>query len=240
MDVNQIARHFSSRAHEYDHLAVMQKDIADRLVKMIPAKDYLTILEIGCGTGYLCRQLKKHFPSAFVTGIDIAPGMLRLARKADPEGNYLCRDFMKMDLTHKRYDLIVSASTLQWLENTGQVIEKCQSSCVVLAYALFVSPSLEAMRQAFVRAYKMTRLPYREHVIKFPDPEQLKTVIQSAQYRKDYSSWRDAFKAIKAIGGNYTFDNKRPYINRTVLAALDSLPGARLEWKVAWALKDFP
>jgi malonyl-CoA O-methyltransferase len=240
MDVNQIARHFSRRANAYDHLAVMQKDIADRLVKMIPAKDYLTILEIGCGTGYLCRQLKKRFPSAEVTGIDIAPGMLRLATEADPGGNYLCRDFTKMDLSDKRYDLIVSASTLHWAENIGQVIEKCKSSCGVLAYALFVSPSLEAMRQAFVRAYEITRLPYREHVIKFPDIEQIKTITQSAEYRKDYSSWRDAFKAIKAIGGNYTFDNKRPYINRNVLAALDNLPGAGLEWKIIWSISGDP
>lgn len=236
MDVKQIARHFSCRAHDYDHLAVMQKDIADRLLKVIPARNYATILEIGCGTGYLCQQLKKRFPSAEVTGIDIAPGMLRLAMEADPGGNYLCRDFLEMDLAGKKYDLIVSASTLHWMENIGQIIEKCKSCCGVLAYALFVSPSLEAMRQAFVRAYGMARLPYREHVIKFPDAEKLETVIQSADYREDYSSWRDAFKAIKAIGGNYTFDNKRPYINRKVLAALDSLPGARLEWKIIWAV----
>lgn len=63
MDVKQIARHFSRHAHDYDNLAVMQKDIADRLLKLIPDGDYLTILDIGCGTGYMCRQLRKRFPA---------------------------------------------------------------------------------------------------------------------------------------------------------------------------------
>ena len=34
------------------------------------------ILEIGCGTGYLTRALIELFPSAHITAVDIAPGMI--------------------------------------------------------------------------------------------------------------------------------------------------------------------
>ena len=236
MDIKQIARHFSSHARDYDNLAVMQKDIADRLLKLIPERDYLTILDIGCGRGYMCRELKKRFPAAQVTGVDIASEMLRRARAEDPEGNYICEDFTKMDVSGKRYDLIVSSSALHWAADINQILNKYHSLCSMMAYAVFTAPSLESLRQAFLRAYECAGLPYREHILSFPDAKQLPYVVESDLYQQDYSSWRDAFKALKAIGGNYTFNCERPYINRKVLAMLDSLPGARLEWKVVWAV----
>jgi SAM-dependent methyltransferase len=236
MDIKQIARHFSSHAHDYDNLAVMQKDIAERLVKLIPEKNYLTILDIGCGTGYMCRGLKKRFPAADITGIDISPEMLLQARAKDPEGTYLCADFTKMDVSGKKYDLIVSASALHWTVDINQILEKFRPLCSIMAYAVFTAPSLESMRHAFIRAYELAGLSCRQHILGFPDSKQLPDVVESLRYRQDYISWRDAFKALKAIGGNYTLNCDRPYINRKVLAMLDSLPGACLEWKVIWAL----
>ena len=236
MDIKQIARHFSSHAHDYDKLAIMQKDIADRLLKLIPDKAYMTILDIGCGTGYMCRQLKKRFPAAQITGVDIASEMLQRAMAEDPGGNYICEDFTKIDLSGKRYDLIVSASALHWIDDINQILEKYHSLCGIMAYAVFTAPSLKSLRQAFLRAYKLAGLPYREHILSFPDAKQLPYVVESDRYQQDYISWREAFKALKAIGGNYTFNYERPYINRKVLTMLDSLPGARLEWKVVWAV----
>ena len=238
MDIKQIARHFSSRAHDYDNLALMQKDIADRLLKLIPERDYLTILDIGCGTGYMCRQLKKRFPAAHITGVDIASEMLQRAMAEDPEGNYICEDFTKMDLSGKRYDLIVSASALHWIDDINQILEKYHSLCGIMAYAVFTTPSLKSLRQAFLRAYNFAGLPYREHILSFPDAKQLPYIVESDLYRQGYISWRDAFKALKAIGGNYTFNYERPYINRKVLTMLDNMPDARLEWKVVYAVSE--
>ncbi|OGW33684.1 MAG: hypothetical protein A2X59_06990, partial [Nitrospirae bacterium GWC2_42_7] len=232
MDIKQIARHFSRHAYDYEQLAVMQKDIADRLLKLIPEKEFSTILDIGCGSGYLCRQLRKRFPAAEITGVDIAPEMIRVAKKADPIGNYICKDFMQMDPPKRKYDLIVSTSALHWTEDINMALKKYHSFGSMMAYAVFVAPSLESMRKVFVRAYKSAGLSYKEHLIRFPDGKQMPFVIESAEYKQDYNSWRDAFKAIKAIGGTYTFDSKRPYINRKVLTVLDNMAGARLEWKV--------
>lgn len=238
MDIKQIARHFSRHANDYEQMAVMQKDIADRLLKMIPEKEYSTILDIGCGSGYLCRKLRKCFSAAEITGVDIAPEMIRLAEKSDPKGRYICKDFMKMKISKKKYDLIVSSSVLHWAENVHLALEKHQALGNTIAYTVFVAPSLKSMKKAFFHSYKKAGLTYRQHLISFPDIRQLPFVIKSAEYKQDYDSWRDAFKAIKAIGGTYTIDNKRPYINRKVLNALDNMDGARLEWKVVFAVSD--
>lgn len=162
--------------------------------------------------------------------------MLKLAMAEDPEGTYICEDFTKMDFSGKRYDLIVSASALHWIDDINQMLDKYHSLCGMMAYAVFTAPSLASLRQAFSRAYKLAGLPYKEHILRFPDAKQLPYVVESDRYQQEYSSWRDAFKALKAMGGNYTFNYERPYINRKVLAMLDNLPGARLEWKVVWAV----
>ena len=47
MDTKQIAKHFSRHAQDYDNQAIMQKEISDRLVELIPNRDYQTILDIG-------------------------------------------------------------------------------------------------------------------------------------------------------------------------------------------------
>ena len=150
----------------------------------------------------------------------------------------ICEDFTKMDVAGKRYDLVVSASALHWTVDIREILEKYHSICSIIAYAVFTSPSLQSVRLAFEHAYGLAGLPYREHILSFTDARQLPYVAESLRYQQDYSSWRDAFKALKAIGGNYTINCERPYINRRVLAMLDSLPGAQLDWKVVWAVSD--
>ena len=44
----------------------------------------LTVLDAGCGEGYLSRILAQH--GAHVTGVDISPKLIELARAKDPDG----------------------------------------------------------------------------------------------------------------------------------------------------------
>src|SRR5262245_54986527 len=42
----------------------------------------LTVLDAGCGTGYLSRKLRDR--GAHVTGVDFSPRMIEIARTLDP------------------------------------------------------------------------------------------------------------------------------------------------------------
>ena len=54
-----------------------------------------TLLHLGCGAGIYDHTFKKHFK---VTGIDISPGMLRIARKLNPTVRYIPGDMRNIDL----------------------------------------------------------------------------------------------------------------------------------------------
>jgi methylase of polypeptide subunit release factors len=61
------------------------------------------VLDIGCGTGIpTARQLVA--AGCEVTGLDISPVMLDLARRNVPEATYLHRDAVDIDSSLGRFD----------------------------------------------------------------------------------------------------------------------------------------
>ncbi|MEM1136747.1 MAG: class I SAM-dependent methyltransferase [Bacteroidota bacterium] len=54
-----------------------------RLVKRLPFKrdDDVSIMEVGCGTGYNLVKLHKFYPKAQLVGIDVSAEMLHIAKK---------------------------------------------------------------------------------------------------------------------------------------------------------------
>ena len=69
------------------------------------------ILDVGTGSGIIPITLKKHFPNAEISAIDISEKALEIAQKnADfhkKEINFIQADFLNTELTEK-YDIIIS------------------------------------------------------------------------------------------------------------------------------------
>ncbi|MFZ5988075.1 MAG: malonyl-ACP O-methyltransferase BioC [Bacillota bacterium] len=121
--------HFSRNAANYDAYAKVQKKMADELLKMISLdfnnkSGYLDILDIGCGTGYLTKQLVSYCPNARITAVDIAPGMIEYAKEKLKECNieFQCVDIEEVKL-NKKFDMIISNATFQWFNNLKGTIQ---------------------------------------------------------------------------------------------------------------------
>ena len=71
----------------------------------------LKLLDIGTGSGIIPITLKKHFPNAEISAIDISEKALEIAKKnADfhkKEINFIQKDYLNTDLT-ENYDVIIS------------------------------------------------------------------------------------------------------------------------------------
>jgi malonyl-CoA O-methyltransferase len=114
LDKEAIRRRFDRAADAYDIFSVVQRGMAERLVEQIE-REPSSILDLGCGTGYLTGLLAKRFPRAQITAVDFAPAMLELARKRVPSARFLARDIEELEPEPGCYDLIVSNATIQWL-----------------------------------------------------------------------------------------------------------------------------
>ncbi len=86
-------KHFNNQASVYDETntayyskypKISCKDVAQRLRNT----EYQSLLDIGCGTGYLINMLQSQ-KSAHYCGLDLSPEMLKMAKRRLPESVFL-------------------------------------------------------------------------------------------------------------------------------------------------------
>jgi malonyl-CoA O-methyltransferase len=119
LDKRQARAAFERAASTYDDSAVLQREIAKRMLERL---DLVTlkpnvILDAGCGTGYCGRSLQERYRAARVIGIDIAYAMVRAARgraRWFSRQRFVCADAEALPFAPASADMIVSNLTLQW------------------------------------------------------------------------------------------------------------------------------
>lgn len=80
--------------------------ICEQIFKLDPPRD-LEVLDLGCGTG-LCGPLLKPLARA-MTGVDLSPNMLEMARKRGLYDELVCSDLIAfLAPHHARFDLVVA------------------------------------------------------------------------------------------------------------------------------------
>jgi malonyl-CoA O-methyltransferase len=129
LDKRRIAQSFSRAAASYDAVASLQRDVGAHLLKEIePAPTIKAVLDLGCGTGHFSAQLMQKFPSADVIGLDIAEGMLQIARSRDrtqaPRNQsalWICSDAEQLPLQSESVALIFSSLAIQWCDNLSRL-----------------------------------------------------------------------------------------------------------------------
>lgn len=125
-----IRHSFDKAASRYDEVAILQREVAGRLlerlelIKLKPQR----ILDLGCGTGLNSQALDKRYKKAQVLSLDLAEGMLKEARKHKSWFNkqrFICGDAEALPLADNSIELIFSSLTLQWCHDLDGVFEEC-------------------------------------------------------------------------------------------------------------------
>lgn len=140
-DKEQVKRNFGQSSPTYDQYAHVQKSLAQELVAMIKmvGKEFSTILEIGCGTGFLTEALAKNFPHAKILAVDISPQMLQVAQdKLSLYANvtYLVGDGENLKIP-ACFDLITSSAVFQWFNDCRQSFAAYRELLVDGGYFIF-------------------------------------------------------------------------------------------------------
>lgn len=129
----QVAAAFSRAAHSYDSVANFQRAVGVRLLSLLPESagkasaaqtQVQQWLDIGCGTGYFCEHLQQRWPRAKGLGLDLAAGMLHVARARCPSLSYICADAEHLPLQDNSQDVIFSSLALQWCDDFSRVLSE--------------------------------------------------------------------------------------------------------------------
>ncbi|WP_027417691.1 malonyl-ACP O-methyltransferase BioC [Aneurinibacillus terranovensis] len=166
IDKQLLRKRFSEHAKTYDEYANVQKKMAKELIHSLSKKrceEKINILEIGCGTGYFTNLLCEAFPKARITAVDLAPGMIKMAKEKMNEERitFLCGDIEEMTLEGS-YDFIVSNATFQWLNNLQTVIERlCQllKRDGSLLFSTFGNKTFHELHTSYERTKEKLQLP---------------------------------------------------------------------------------
>ena len=81
---------------------------------LLPGESGASLLDLGCGTGLELDEYFKLNPSAKVTGIDLAPGMLSALYEKHKEKDLalICGSYFDVDLGSDKFDAAVSVESL--------------------------------------------------------------------------------------------------------------------------------
>lgn len=96
--------------------------IIDSVVKDVVGEvDKKTLLEVGCGTGFVLSYLEKL--GFMVTGLDMHRESIRFARKRT-KAPLLCTRLEEIS-TKKRFDVVGAFEVLEHVERQNEFLEKC-------------------------------------------------------------------------------------------------------------------
>lgn len=123
---NNLKKSFSKAAARYDALSSFHQQYALRMVHEIVSTkvNYKSALDIGCGTGFLSGLLHKKFPQLKITGIDIAPGMIKQAKKEFPTIDFIEADANHLPFDSNSVDLVVSNFAYQWMPDLTKALSE--------------------------------------------------------------------------------------------------------------------
>ena len=74
-----------------------------------------TILEVGCGEGFVVRRLRRRFPMATIVSMDLFLNMVRLTARQNEQSLSICASASDLPYMNKRFDLVVCVEVLEHL-----------------------------------------------------------------------------------------------------------------------------
>jgi len=160
IDKSAARRAFDAAAAGYDEVAVLQREIGERMLERL---DYVrlrpaTVLDLGCGTGLALDGLARRYRRARVLALDFAFGMLQRARRRGHWLNRprpLCADLEALPLADASVDLIFSNATLQWatdLDRAFAELRRVLRPEGLLMFTTFGPDTLTELRAAWAAA----------------------------------------------------------------------------------------
>lgn len=194
-DRRTVVREFDAKAASYEsnRLAPWYKGHAERILDRLALQPGELVLDVGCGTGYLLREIVRRFSGIEGAGLDLTPAMIEQARdKAASEGlsnlRFECADwetvgFEVSALTgRRRPSCIVCANTLHYFSSPQAALDKMWSALAPGGRAWVLERAREGSALTAVWGY-LHRYVIRDHV-RFYRTEALLEMMSSAGFEQ--------------------------------------------------------
>ena len=131
LDRGRLRASFDRASASYESAASLQARVAAELLERLAvfAFEPRVVLDLGAGTGRVTRELKRRYRRALVIALDLAPGMLREARRHQQlwrRFERVCADALRLPLADGSVDIVFSSLMLQWCQPLDTALAECR------------------------------------------------------------------------------------------------------------------
>jgi malonyl-CoA O-methyltransferase len=232
----KIRQSFAASAQTYDNVAALQRRVGINLLDNLGAcstpyseNKSKTLLDLGCGTGFLTSELLVQ--DQVIIALDIALPMLQLTRtKLGDKVSYICADAEQIPLAEHRIDCVFSNLALQWCLNLETVffdIKRILKPGGRLVFSTFGPKTLQELKSAWATVDNYS------HVNEFYSADELTCFLKRAGYTEitiesklhvsNYDSVMALMQELKSIGAHNVLEGRNKNITpKSALKAMIS------------------
>ncbi len=228
IDRNAMRHAFEKAANSYDAAAILQREVATRLVERL---DYMSlqpqrILDAGSGTGFVSEQLATRYPAAHIVALDLAYNMLLQAKKKrgllqrwKQPIRYINAEVEQLPFADNSFELVISGLTLQWCQDLPAVFNEFKRVLApggLLLFSTFGPLSLDELRQSWAQ---VDDLP---HVNEFVDMHDIGDALLHCRYADPvmdmemltmtYNDVKTIMQDLKQIGAHNVLQGRSSHI----------------------------
>jgi 2-polyprenyl-3-methyl-5-hydroxy-6-metoxy-1,4-benzoquinol methylase len=148
--------------------SLRQADEVEARVAALGRRD-LSIIDVGCGTGWLCERLAQY---GRVTGVDMTPSVLERASRRVPQASFLCGDIHELDLPAGTFDVVVTLEVLSHVADQAAFVARL--GCLLKPGGLLVLATQN--RPIYERMHSVAP-PHPSQIRKWVDARALRSLL---------------------------------------------------------------
>jgi malonyl-CoA O-methyltransferase len=198
--VSKVIQEFSRFAYEYDRYNIIQAEVAKSLVAQLPTEPYDTLIDVGCGSGEVYKNIKQRglYCTHFIA-FDSSPQMLEVHPDAH-NIEKISGDFNHAEAFHfiapSKKNLLLSSSALQWSKDLNLTLKNLSLIAPHAYFAIFTANTFHTLHHIA----GVTSPIYPEATLKEMLSAYYDATFELKTYRLKFQTVRDMFLYIKKSG----------------------------------------
>jgi len=223
-----IIREFSRFANLYEKYNIIQSQVAKKLVSNIDKKFYNSIIDIGCGSGAVYKNIiKRDIKFKEFIGADLSLEMLNL----HPSSSNIYKipfdfnDIESFKELNSTYSMVISSSALQWSKDLDFTLREISKKSTQFYFAIFTSNTFKTIHNI---ANIKSPIYSKEYIEKIVNRYYISS-FETVNYRLYFDS---VYKMLKYIKQSGVSGGKKQLSYKEIKNIIDTYPLDYLEFEV--------
>jgi 2-polyprenyl-3-methyl-5-hydroxy-6-metoxy-1,4-benzoquinol methylase len=174
-------------AHKYNNLWVQKyslgptrREVKKIVLPLLEKNNELKILDIGCGTGQLIKEISDHYNKVNYLGIDVAENMIEVAKKNNKGKNVKFKtSSIESFESNEKYDIIICTHAFPYFPNKQEMIKKMAGLCNKKGQVIIVNSSTNSLKDLIINFF----LKATTSKAKYLSIDEMKKLFKSAKLK---------------------------------------------------------